>query len=287
MGIRTFFHKVKLCFVRARETSIPYVDEAKRYGNNGEDIFTDMLCYKLQSCKIKRNVVISNPDGNAEIDCLVLYRDKLFAVEVKRWKGTLIEREDGFIQEKTDRWTCEQHKKLLKSPFAQLGRAIYLLKKQIAVNAWINAVVFFESDELKSVSVVSDNVWFDNYQDLATYICDGGKASFGTSARDFFDKCIPADCLYAHTWDKSLHCIIDRASLPFNTSQEIVPADRITSIRISHHLSYDELHLQLSDGSESVITSENAKIQVCDNGHTDTYALCKLDYIEFGRTLIQ
>ena len=57
MGIRTFFHKVKLCFVRARETSIPYVDEAKRYGHNGEDIFTDMLCYKLQSCKIKRNVI--------------------------------------------------------------------------------------------------------------------------------------------------------------------------------------------------------------------------------------
>ena len=188
MGIRAFFHKIKMGFVRAVESSIPYVNEAKRYGNYGEDEFTYRLHRELPSCKIKRNVVISTSDGNAEIDCLVLYNNKLFAIEVKRWKGCLTERDDGFLQEKTDRWTGEMHTKLLKSPFKQLGRAIYLLRKQIPIKAWVNAVVFFEDDELESVSAFSDNVWFDRYQDLVDYISNDGKISFETGAKDFFDK---------------------------------------------------------------------------------------------------
>ena len=285
MGIRAFFHKIKIGFVRAGESSIPYVNEVKRYGNSGEDEFTYRLCRELPSCKIKRNVAILTPDGNAEIDCLVLHHKKLFAIEVKRWKGYLTERDDGFLQEKTDRWTGETHTKLLKSPFTQLGRAIYLLRKQIPIKAWVNAVVFFEDDELESVSAFSDNVWFDRYQDLVDYISNDGKVSFGTSANDFFERCVPADYLYANAWGKSLHCIINRTTLRFKTPQGDISADNIDSIRISHHWSYDELHITMADGSIKTITLENAKIQVSDNGRISTYALCKLDYIELGRTL--
>lgn len=287
MGIRAFFHKIKIGFVRARESSIPYVGEAKRYGNYGEDEFTYMLRCKLPSCKIKRNVVISMPEGNAEIDCLVFYQNKLFAIEVKRWKGCLTEQEDGFLQEKTDRWTGETHTKYLKSPFKQLGRAIYLLKKQIPIKAWVNAVVFFEGDELESVSTYSDAVWFDRDQDLVNYIRNGGKASFGTGANDFFSKCVPADYLYANAWGKSLHCIINRTSLQFKIPQGIISADNIISIHIYHHWSYDELHIQMTNGAENILSLENAKIQVNDNGRVSNYALCKLDYVELGRTLIQ
>ncbi|CDC70193.1 nERD domain protein [Candidatus Colimorpha enterica] len=285
MGIRAFFHKIKMGFVRAGESSIPYVNEVKRYGNSGEDEFTYRLCRELPSCKIKRNVAILTPDGNAEIDCLVLHHKKLFAIEIKRWKGYLTERDDGFLQEKTDRWTGETHTKLLKSPFKQLGRAIYLLRKQIPIKAWVNAVVFFEGDELESVSAFSDNVWFNRYQDLVDYISNDGKVSFGTSANDFFERCVPADYLYANAWGKSLHCIINRTTLRFKTPQGDISADNIDSIRISHHWSYDELHITMADGSIKTITLENAKIQVSDNGRISTYALCKLDYIELGRTL--
>ena len=285
MGIRAFFHKIKMGFVRAGESSIPYVNEVKRYGNSGEDEFTYRLCREFPSCKIKRNVAILTPDGNAEIDCLVLHHKKLFAIEVKRWKGYLTERDDGFLQEKTDRWTGETHTKLLKSPFKQLGRAIYLLRKQIPIKAWVNAVVFFEGDELESVSAFSDNVWFNRYQDLVDYISNDGKVSFGTSANDFFERCVPADYLYANAWGKSLHCIINRTTLRFKTPQGDISSDNIDSIRFSHHWSYDELHITMADGSIKTITLENAKIQVSDNGRISTYALCKLDYIELGRTL--
>ena len=76
MGIRKFFHKIKMFFVRAREYSLPDVDEAKCYGNDGEDAFTYMLRRELPSCRIKRNVIISTAEGNAEIDCLVCYENK-------------------------------------------------------------------------------------------------------------------------------------------------------------------------------------------------------------------
>ena len=285
MGIRAFFHKIKMGFVRAGESSIPYVDEAKRYGNYGEDEFTYRLRRELPSCKIKRNVVVSTPDGNAEIDCLVLYQNKLFAIEIKRWKGCLTERDDGFLQEKTDIWTGETHTKLLKSPFKQLGRAIYLLRKQIPIKAWINAVVFFENDELTLISTASDNVWFIRYQDLVEYIINGGNTTFGTCANDFFEKCICADCLYDNKKGRTLHCIINRYNLRFETAQGIIPTDRIVSIHIIHHWSYDELHILLDNNDKYLIYSENAKIQVFDNGCFKSYSLCKLDYIEFGRTI--
>lgn len=286
MGIRAFFHKIKIGFVRRREDSIPGINSVKRYGNDGENKFINIILSELPSCKIKKNVVISTSEGDAEIDCIVLINNKLFAIEIKRWKGHLTEQEDGFLQEKTDRWTEETHTKLLKSPFKQLGRAIYLLRKQIPINAWLNAIVFFEDDELESISTFSDNVWFDNYQSLVNYIKYDGKSSFGKAAHDFFEKCVSADLLYTDRfWGSSLNCVINRDTLRFESSQGVIPADRIACIHISHHWSYDELHITMVDGSEETATAENAKIQVSDNGRISTYALCKMDYIELGRTI--
>lgn len=285
MKIRQFFHKFKMVFVRAAEQSIPNIDEAKRFGNDGEDKFEEMLKHELSSCKMKRNVVITTQEGNAEIDCIILHNNKLFAIEIKRWKGHLTEQNDGFLQEKTDKWTEETHTKLLKSPFKQLGRSIHLLRKQIPIKVWVNSIVFFEDCKFKPITTSSDNVWFDQYQDLVNYIKNDGKASCNKNANDFFDKCIPADYLSNDKWEKSLYCVIDRNSLQFKTPQGIISADNMSSIQILHHLSYDELHITMLDSSVKTITLENAKIQVSENGITNTYALCKLDYIKLGKTL--
>lgn len=285
MGIRAFFHKIKTGFERMGETSIPYVDETKKYGNYGENEFISILYGRLPSCKIKRNVVINTCNGNAEIDCLILYNSKLFAIEVKKWKGRITENENGFLQEKTDRWTGEVHTKYLKSPFKQLGRAIYMLREQIPIKAWINAVVFFENDGSEHVSCFSDNVWFDNMNDLLNYIQYDGKSSIGGAADSFFAKCVPADCLYSNAWEKSLNCIINRESLQFWTPWGKITANNIISIRILHHWSFDELHIQTTDGTERIVEFENASIQVYENGSMVSYAFCKLDFIRLGRTI--
>lgn len=285
MGIRSFFHKIRIGFIRRREPAIPYIDEAKRYGNKGEDTFVGMLRRELPGCKVKRNIIINTPEGNAEIDCLVLYHNKLFAIEVKRWKGSIFETENGFLQMKTDRWTEDFHSKYLKSPFKQLGRAIYLLRKQIPVKAWVNGIVFFEDDELESVIVKSDHIWFSHYRDLANYIRGFGNESCGTSATEFFQMCFTADCLYAKAWENTKYCIIDRQTLRFETNKGFVDPGRIKAIHIYHHWSYDDLLIKMKDGTEEIASLENAKIRVIDNGYCKAYALCKLDEITLGGTI--
>lgn len=157
----------------------------------------------------------------------------------------------------------------------------YTVLCTVCIKNLIFRIIFYRNN------VKNDWIWFDRYQDLIEYINNDGKVSFGASTNDFFEKCVPADYLYANAWGKSLHCIINRATLRFETPHGNIIADNITSVRISHHWSYDELHITMADGSVRTITLENAKIQVSDNGRISTYALCKLDYIELGGTLNQ
>lgn len=284
MGLKSFFHKIKTGFARLSGKSIPYISSTKRYGDSGEESFIGKLKTKLPFSRIKRNIIINTLYGNAEIDCLVLYRDKLFAIEVKRWKGHLTETDNGFIQEKTDWWTGEIHSKYQKSPFKQLNRAIYLLRKEISGNVWINSIVYFEDDEFEGIFTDSDNTWFNNVNDLVDYIKNNGEITYeNNEAKEFFDKCVSSDYLYARRGDNSLHCIITPESLNIQTEQGLVTRKNISQINIIHHFSYDELDITMNDGTHRWAVIENGKITVNDNENVANYSLCKLDYIEIGR----
>ena len=269
-------------FVRYGESSIPQVSSEKRYGNQGEDRFALYIRQLLPACRIKNNVIIETNEGNAEIDSLILYENKLFAIEVKSWKGKLYETENGFIQEKTDRWTGEAHIKYQKSPFKQLNRAVFLLKKKIPCAVWVNNIVFFENEEFESIKTLSDSIWFHNAVQLARYIMNDGKESIAVNAEQFFRKCVSADYLYAKSWDKSLHCMINDDSLRFQTGNGELNREQIRSIQITHHWSYDELNITLKDGNVYCTTQENATISVRERGSTCVYGMSKLDYIELG-----
>ena len=280
MGIGNFFHKIGIGFTRLGENSIPHTTQAKRYGNWGEDEFVYHIKNHLPNCQIKRNIVINTLDGNAEIDCLILYNNKLFAIEIKRWKGELIERDGQFVQYKLDQWTDEWHAKSHKSPFRQLNRAIYLLRKQIPEKAWINSIVYFE--EADKLSINSEGVWFENIYSLIEYILNDGQTSYGNNAQTFFDKCIPADYLYSNSWDKSLHCIICDDSLIFKTQNKFLKRSDISTISVKHHWYYDELCIKSHQGVIYNINLENEHLRVIENGYIRQYAFCKLDYIELG-----
>ena len=178
------FHKIKIIFTRMVEPSLPYTSDEKRYGNEGEDEFVLDIQARLPDCKIKKNIIVQTAEGNAEIDCLILYKSKLFAIEVKRWKGRIVERGGNFIQYKWDQWTDETHTKTLKSPFKQLRRAVFLLRKQIPEDAWVNDIVFFENSH--DIKIESDNVWFDDMDALVSHIVSSGKTARGNTASKFF-----------------------------------------------------------------------------------------------------
>lgn len=280
MGIRSFFHKIKVGFERRIESPIPYTSTAKRYGDHGEDDFALAVQSRLPDCKIKKNVFIYSAEGNAEIDCLILYKNKLFAIEIKRWKGQLVEQNGNFIQYKRDRYTPEIHTKIHKSPFKQLRRAVYLLRKQIPDNAWLNTIVFFE--ESVCIEADGEHIWFDDIDKLVAHIINGGKPSYGNNAASFFDKCIAADYLYCRSLDRSLRCIVCDNSLRFTTSTGILDRCDIHSISISHHWSYDDVKVKTKDGLCHIFNFENGFVLVIDNGLRYRYALCKLDYIQLG-----
>lgn len=282
MGISDFFHKIRIGFVRKSENALSYVPEEKRYGNSGETQVVCALQSLLPSCKIKKNVLIQTAEGNAEIDCLVLYKNKLFAIEIKNWKGRIDEYNGTYIKTKTDRWTGEIHSKEVKMPFGQLRRAIYLLRKQIPGKVWVNGIVYFEDTQ---VHISSEDVWFDKMDSLVEYIQRSGKPSEPKAAIEFFRRCIPADYLRARARGNDLHCFVLPKSLYFRLPDKSITRDNIVEIHIEHHWSYDVLHFLLKDGGTLALRLENAKILVNDNGHLCEYGLSKLDYIKLGDTI--
>ncbi len=279
MIFRKFFHKIKIIILRKLGRALPSTSQAKDYGNKGENNFAWLIKEALPQCRVKKNVIISTADGNAEIDCLVIYANKVFAVEVKNWKGTIIERKNNFVQHKVDRWTGEVHSKKLKSPFKQINRSIYLLRKQIPVQAWVNAVVFFDSAE--SIDAENDVAWFCDIKKLASYIRHNGESS--PAAEAFFSKCICADTLYSLKKGRTMQGVIMGESLKFSTSQGEVSRKDIDHIKINHHPSYDDLKIELVNGTYRRIKEENAKVRVWDNGIYRDYSLSKIELIDLGR----
>lgn len=277
MGLRSFFHKIIIGFERKKGTSLPRPSEAKKYGDNGEDKFIIDVLSRLPYCNIKKNIIIKTPTGNAEIDCLMLYKNKLFAIEIKRWKGQLIERDEHFIKYKSDRYTNDIYSNVLKSPFKQLGRAIYLLKKQIPDNAWVNPIVFFEESTV--IDIESNNVWFNDVDKLISYITKEGKASQESSAKSFFDKCVAADYLFDISQGKYLRCAISDDSLNFITHLGKIKKRDIASINIEHHWAYDELKIKMRNKHTCTITVENGSVAVLENGSVSRYSLSKIDRI--------
>ncbi len=283
MLLRNLLCKIKIGFKRIFQPSLPVTTEAKHYGNTGENDVARLLKRYLPTCKIKQNVMIQTSEGNAEIDCLVLYQDKLFAIEIKRWKGNIIEVGENFLQRKPDRWTEEIHEKYHKSPFKQLHRAIYLLRKQISGRVWINPIVYFEDAD--SVTASSEQSWFCDMEQMANYIVRSGQVSQRESAEKFFEKCIAADLLYSNVWGKTLHCLICDESLCFTTVYGTIKRNDILEIFIKHHWSYDELEIHTMSGHVIHWKAENKILKVVDNGQRKNYAVCKLDWIRMGRKI--
>lgn len=280
MVIKRFFHKIKIILARLFEPSLPYIPEEKQYGNNGENEFFHDIQARLPNAKIKRNIVIQTLDGNAEIDCLILYKNKLFAIEIKAWKGRLVDTGDEFIKYKQDNHNDDIHIEHLKSPFKQINRSVYLLKKQIPYDAWINSIVFFEGTD--HIETESANIWFKDINEITSYIVNAGKISRNNNANLFFEKCIAADYLYGKNSEYVEQCIVYSNSLCFNTSDGILTRDQIHDIFITHHWSYDELKIKTVSGNYYYTKIENGSIYVNNNGYRHRRALCNLDHIHLG-----
>ncbi len=279
MGI---FHKLKVGFKRlVNSNSIDYTPEIKRYGNVAELNLSQIIKDKIPECQIKNNVIISLPDekNQAEIDCLVLLKDKLFAIEIKHWRGYIVEREDGFHSYKQDRWTDDLWEKVLKSPFRQINRAVSLLKKQTNNYNWVQSIVFFAG--ASSVTVYDNGVWFDNVDNLIQYMIKYKNRYNSQENVNCFNFAVAADYVYSNYY-RNKRCIIDDRSLCFNIDGTQLSRANILKINIDHHFSYDLLNIYLKDGSVKKCKIEDGEIIVNDNNVRKIYSLCKIQTICLG-----
>lgn len=282
------FKKIKVFFARLGGNSLPIEGGKKRYGNNGEDYFNNDLKKYLPECQIKRNIFIKTEKTTSEMDCLILYQNKLFAVEIKTWKGEITENGDVFIQKKKDKYTGEIYTKTLNSPFKQINRAIYLLKEELKGDVWINPIVYFAGDDYKKINVSDKHVYFYNMEGLISYIKNYGKETFKKDeAINFFLKCRESDYIYSSSlFDKSVHCIIFNASLNFETKEGLLTRKDIYGICITHHMTFDELEFYLKDNTRRKIKVENGSIKVKSiNECVSTYSFSKISFIKLGNNI--
>ncbi len=282
MWISTLFHKIKIFCARRRGRSLPPISSEKLYGDAGEEEVTAELREALPDCRMKRNVIVDASGQTAEIDCLIFYRNKLFAIEIKHWKGRLIEADGRLFKAKTDRYTGETHLEELRSPFGQLARSIRLLKEEEQSSAWINGIVYIDGEEFEGFDGECAAPCFCDPEDCARYIEEEGRTTDPVRAQRLFDACLSPDILYSEREERYLRGIIADAFLHFSCDGAEISRADIESIEVKHRLLCDELTIKLKTGGVCTARLENAKILVYDGDLEETVALCKVDLICLG-----
>lgn len=262
---------------------INIVSEEKDFGTFAEEKVVKRIKLELPAAIVKSNVILYENGDSCEIDCIVQYENKIFIIEIKHWKGIIIEEKDCFIKKKEDKYTNDIYIKQMTSPFKQVKRQIMMLKATTKTILWVNPIVLFvDSDK---VICKSNNVWFDNIKDLINYIMYNGKRS----NQEQINKCISqvkcSDYIYSSSLfgNRYLHCNILDHSLKFKTNKRIVSRDEIKQINIKHHFTYDELSILLTGGYYLTINIENGNIDIIENGRNNYYSLSKIDQIILGK----
>ena len=261
---------------RQDRVSIAPLNDAQIHGTLGERAAVNDLLSFLPEARVKTNIIILNENGNAEIDCMLLYRGSLFAVEIKSWKGDVYETEEGFQKDKRDPYTGEIHTKQFKSPIKQLRRAISLLKENMKERVYINGVVYIEDND--SLSVSEGSPAFDRIEDLVDYIEKESRAPNPAVTR-FFERLRPADRIIGSGIFRAreLYAVV---MLDFATQGA-------TYMDIKHEYSSDTVTVHYENGAQKRYSFENKKIKAVTTDGVEEFTLSGIDRIIFGKEKTQ
>ncbi len=256
--------------------SIKPLNDAQIHGTLGERAAVNDLISFLPEARIKTNIIILNENGNAEIDCMLLYRGSLFAVEIKSWKGDVYETEEGFQKDKRDPYTGEIHTKQFKSPIKQVRRAISLLKENMKERVYINGVVYIEDND--SLSVSEGSPVFDRIEDLVDYI-EGESRAQNSAATRFFEGLRPADRIIGSGifGARELYAVV---MLDFATQGA-------TYMDVKHEYSSDTVTVHYENGVQKHYSFENKKIKAVTTDGVEEFTLSGIDRIIFGKEKTQ
>lgn len=258
---------------KKERVDISPLSDAQIYGTLGEREAVNDIISLLPEARIKTNVIILNKNGNAEIDCMLLYRGSLFAIEIKSWKGDVYETEDGFVKHKRDPYTGEIHTKYFKSPLRQIRRAISLLKENMTGHVYINGVVYIEEND--SLRVSEGSPVFDRIEDLVDYIERESKPTSQASTK-FFNELRPADRIIGSGIFGTRKQLLAVAILDFATQGAWY-------MDVIHNYTSDTAVLHYQDGTTKAYSFENKKIKALTTDGAVELTLSGIDRIIFGK----
>ncbi|MBR0385621.1 MAG: NERD domain-containing protein [Erysipelotrichaceae bacterium] len=280
---KALLHKLKIGIRRVLQSNNDHVNSMKLYGNHGElSFYTELYKSLPASAEIKRNIIVRSENRDAEIDLLVIYNEKLFAIELKRWKGMITNHGDVFYQGKVnERGSGLIHRKKVRSPFKQLARSIYLLKESTIREVYINPIVYFLDND--DVHVHADSPWFNDIDRLVRHIKNEGRRSRHEDIETFVGWLTIGDKTYGRNDKHEVTGIINSYSLQFETADRVIKKTDIDYIMVNHHFSYDDLDIHLRNGEAVTVQKDNGSMIMEHDRVHDTFYYSKIDLIVIGR----
>lgn len=282
--ITNLFKNLRLWAKRSTQRNHDWVAESKAYGNLSEkDFYSTLKQHLPQSAILKKNILIKNQNKSSEIDFIIIFENKIFAIELKSWRGKITNDGDKYYQEKSDRYNEDViHYKELKSPFSQLKSNIYYLKESTNKNIYINAVVFFINDGL--IDIYDETVWFNEMDALVDYILSKGRSCSINEIEKFLKKLVIADRIYPK-WQNNQFIvgIIDEHSLEFEFEGRQIKKHDIDFIAIEHKLTSDCLSIYLVNCTVIKISFANKTLLFNYDNVVDNFYLSRINRIEIGK----
>lgn len=280
LSFKKFLNNFRLFIKRRRGNGVEYEKEVQRYGRENEDKFFTQLrnALPIQSDIFKNVLICDNDVVKGEIDYLIIFNDKFFAIELKGYVGEIEKSGDELVQYKD----CDI--KYYKSPTKQLNTNVYLFKKFYGIKSYVQDAVFFNEGQIKEGGEIDEN-WFFDFDELMKFISERGKSCYIGEREKLKKEIVCQDEILSNGNADKGRIIYNKFLVKNSDGKDVVlKLQNVSYIKIKHKLLTDELHVIDTCGKVSVFTAQNSYLDLKNHkGEEKRYAMSKIDDIIIGK----
>lgn len=278
IAVRNFFKKFVIGIKRINGDSLPFTPTNKKVGSHAEIEVFNEIKQLLPNASVIKNVCIDEKLAKGEIDFVIVYKTKVFILELKAWRGRIYQEKEYFYQNKESS-IGEVYTNEISNPFKQIKRNLYHIKQRFP-NVWFEPLVLFVGPD--DIEINESIKWFISVSELVNYIkwCNTN-TTHGYNIFELIKNIKSYDVITSSlSFGREIFCIINDSSLKFTVDSKIIKKTNIQSIRINHHFTYDDVEIKLINKEIIKVQLENYKIVYSQNEKRYSVSFSKIDYIE-------
>lgn len=284
--IKNLFKSIRSGFDRKNAQPLPDEDSAKKFGTEGEwQTYEDIQKF-LPGGEFKRNVLsFENGSVFKETDLVILYEKRLYVVEIKNWRGRLVQKGKSYFKVKKGVLVK------VKDPFAQVQRSIAILKKQYHISTWVTPIVLLLGADAKRVKPPRHCHLFTDIPSFVIFVRHNiippalNNAEIAAFRHLRSSDTIWADGTQEDSSRISGKILNESIELLWNHTAHAVPVAKLRSLeRLGSDFTTDSIIVTYRDGQrQSCYSVGLQKIEIVDavNNHT-SIAINKIRAIRFG-----